>query len=117
MKKFILLLLMTVAMTVPSYGGKTAVPLKAHESGSLKELGERDRNPIRLPIVVYFDSDTNILEVWCDDDNIQAEVYVYDETGAVEAYSAYMNVTIQLSSSNPHSVLIKGDGWEGEAYL
>ena len=76
---------------------------------------EIDRNPINLPITVYYDSDTNILEVWCTDDNIQAEVYIYDESGAVEAYSPYMNVALTLTSSGSHSVLIVGDGWEAES--
>ncbi|MDE5757616.1 MAG: hypothetical protein K2H85_03275, partial [Allobaculum sp.] len=64
--------------------------MQIHQTGVLKDLGERERNPILLPLAVYYDSDTNILEVYCDDDNIQAEVYVYDESGDLEAYSPYM---------------------------
>lgn len=115
MKKIILLFLMAVAMATSAYSEKRAVPMRTHQNGENSEfLTKEHRNPINLPIVVYYDYDTNILEVWCDDDNIQAEVYVYDEAGAVEAYSPYMNVTIQLTSYNSHSILIKGDGWEAE---
>ena len=78
---------------------------------------ERERTPISLPIAVYYDSDANILEVWCDNDNIQAEVFVYDETGTVEAYSPYMNISLQLSSSGSHTILLKGDGWEAEGFI
>lgn len=72
---------------------------------------------MHLPISANFDSDTNILEVWCQDDNIQAEVFVYDENGNVEAHSPYMNVAIQLTSSCNHTLLLKGDGWVAEGKL
>ena len=117
MKKIILLFLMAVAMTTYTFSARRALPLHTHQSDSSKELTEEDRNPIYLPIAVYFDSDTNLLEVSCDDDNIQAEVYVYDESGSVEFYSPYMNVVLTLTPSETHSILIKGDGWEGEAVI
>ena len=103
-------------MTSSAFGGQRAIPLRTHQNGEQSEsLNNRDRNPINLPIVVLYDTNTYIIEVWCDDDNIQAEVFVFDESGAVEAYSPYMNMTLQLSSSTYHSILLKGDGWEGEA--
>ncbi|MDE5848907.1 MAG: hypothetical protein K2H38_02080 [Muribaculaceae bacterium] len=117
MKKIILLLVMVVAMTTSAFSGKRAIPLRTHQNGNHKENTEWIRTPINLPIAVFYDSDTNILEVWCDDDNIQAEVYVYDESGDVEAYSPYMNVTLTLTSSGSHSILLIGEGWEGEAVI
>ncbi|MDE6291498.1 MAG: hypothetical protein K2M16_08195 [Muribaculaceae bacterium] len=117
MKKFILLFLISVAMTGTVFSEKRAVPTQVHNGGQQSQNIEDDRCPINLPIAVYYDSDTNILEVWCDDDNIQAEVYVYSESGAVEAFSPYMNVTLQLTSSTSHYILVKGDGWEGECDL
>ena len=117
MKKFILLFLMAVAMATSAFSTKRAVPMKAHESGCLKDLGEVDRNPIYIPIAVYYDSDTNTIDVWCDDDNIQAEVFVYVENGTMEAYSPYMNISLQLSSSGSHTILLKGDGWEAEGFI
>ncbi|MDE6741319.1 MAG: hypothetical protein K2J58_03195 [Muribaculaceae bacterium] len=117
MKKIILLFLMVVAMTTSVISERRALPIRTHQSDSSNELTERDRNPIHLPIAVYYDSDTNILEVWCDDDNIQAEVYVYDENEGVEAYSPYMNICLQLTSSTTHSILIVGDGWEAEGTI
>ena len=80
MKKIILLFLIAVAMATSAFSAKRAIPLRTHEGDYSKELSEKDRDPINLPISVYYDSDTNILEVWCADDNIQAEVYVYDES-------------------------------------
>ncbi|MDE6194459.1 MAG: hypothetical protein K2M83_10820 [Muribaculaceae bacterium] len=118
MKKIILLFLMTVAMTTSAFSEQTAIPTQTHPNiEGNEDLTKRDHAPINLPISVYYDSETNILEVWCADDNIQAEVYVYDESGNVEAYSACMNVTIQLTPSPTHTIILIGDGWEAEAMV
>ena len=118
MKKIILLFLMAIAMTTSAFSARSQISLRTHKYGENSgSLNERDRYPINLPIAVYYDSDTNILEVWCDDDNIQAEVYVYNESGAVEAYSPYMNVRVSLTISNTHSILLVADGWEAEGEI
>lgn len=117
MKKIILLLLTAVAMATSAFAEKRALPMQVHNGGRLSHTIKEDRCPIDLPIVVFYDSDTNILEVWCDDDNVQAEVYVYDEAGTEEIYSPYMNVTFQLTSSTTHSIYIIGDGWEAEGAI
>lgn len=114
MKKIILSFLLAIAMASTVSGERTPLHMQTHQSGSQSSNLERERTPISLPISVFYDSDTNILEVWCDNDNIQAEVFVYDESGAEEAYSPYMNVAIPLSSYSHHSILLKGDGWEAE---
>ena len=117
MKKIILLFLMAIAMTSSAFSKQKSIVFLTHQTNSSKDNLEVDRNPINLPITVYYDSDTNILEVWCDNDNIQAEIYVYDESGAVEAYSPYMNVALILTTSGSHSIHIIGDGWEAEVSL
>ena len=117
MKKIILLFLMAVAMATSAFSEKRAIPLRTHQNTTSDINMEEEHSPIYLPIVVYYDSDTNLLEVWCDDDNIQAEVYVYDESGAVEAYSPYMNVALTLISSTTHFIHIIGNSWEAEGYL
>lgn len=118
MKKIILLFLMAVAMATSAFSEKRAVPMRTHQNGENSEyLTGVDRHPITLPIAVYYDSETNTLEVRCDDDNILAEVFVYDEAGAVEAYSPYMNVSLTLTSSNSHAILLIGNGWEAESKI
>ena len=117
MKKTILLFIMAVAMTTSAFSEQKAIPMQTHQTGSADLSIMEARDPINLPISVYYDSDTNILEVWCADDNIQAEVYVYDESGNVEAYSTCTNVTIQLTPSPTHTIILIGDGWEAEAMV
>lgn len=114
MKKTIFLFLLTFVMATSAFSEKKALPMQIHKTGQHSQNMERIRTPIYLPIVVFYDSDTTVLEVWCDNDNVQAEVFVYDETGAQEAYSPYMNVAIQLTSGGSHSILIQGEDWYAE---
>ena len=114
MKKLILLILMATAMSTLVFGERTPLPIHTHQTGTSGPDREKERVPIHLPIAVYYDSVTNLIEVWCDNDNIQAEVFIYDEAGALVTYSPYMNVTLQLTSTTNGSILIKGDGWEAE---
>ena len=116
MKKIILLLFMMIAMTPSVFSERQQQCLSTHQKVS-DSLNCEDRDPINLPISVYYDSETNILEVWCADDNIQAKVFVFDESGAVEAYSPCMNVTLTLTSSVSHSIRLIGDDWEAEGCI
>lgn len=110
MKKIILLMILLNSLTVMA-GERTDVHIDVSKTGDNTGMMDRERAPIRLPIAVFYDSDTNIAEVWCDNDNIQAEIYVYDENGAIEVYSPYMNVALQLTSNGTHYIKIIGDGW------
>ena len=114
MKKIFLFLFMVVAMTSTIMAEKTTIPIRGQIPG---EDLERNRNPINLPIKVIYDSDANAVEVWCDDDNIRGEIFVYDETGVLEGYSAYMNVSIELTNKSCHCIIIRGDYWESIGYF
>lgn len=114
MKKVILLLMMLVAMTTTVMSERKSPNLSAHEVGSYEDDSVIERTPIYLPIKVFYETDTKVIEVLCDNDNICGEVYIYDQSGELEAYSPYMNISIQLYSSGSHTIIIKGDGWVAE---
>ncbi len=112
MKKIIILFLLTFVMATSAFSEKKALPMQTHKTGQNSENREWIRTPISLPIVVFYDSDTNVLEVWCDNDNVQAEVFVYDETGELEAYSPYMNArNAEKIRQPPFSINKKYGSW------
>ncbi|MDE6022859.1 MAG: hypothetical protein K2G13_05080 [Muribaculaceae bacterium] len=110
MKKIILLMILLTSLTVMA-GESNDVHIDVNKTGDNSGVMGRERTPIKIPIAVFYNSDTNIAEVWCEDDNIQAEIYVYDENGAIEVYSSYMNIAFQLTSNGSHYIKIIGDGW------
>lgn len=114
LKRFFLFLIMTSATIGVANAEDVPIPIRTHTHPDELEV---DRTPARLPIKVFLDLATNIVKIWCDNDNIQAEVYVYDESGAIEVYSPYMNVCLQLISEGNHQILLKGDGWEAEGSI
>ena len=113
MKKIILLLFMMIAMTPSVFSERQQQCLSTHQKVS-DSLNCEDRDPINLPISVYYDSETNILEVWCADDIIQAESFDFDESDAVKAYSPCMMV---LTSSDSNYIPLIDNGWEAEGFL
>lgn len=104
-------MLMAASIAFTAIADDVPIPIRTHQN---PDKLERDRNPINLPIKILFDAENNLIKVWCDNDNIQAEVFVYDQSGNLEAYSSYMNVCLTLTSSNSHSILIEGDVWVAE---
>ncbi len=114
MKKFIFLFLLSSSLLLAFAGERTPTSLDVYGKGTPGISLERDRAPIHLPISVFYDSDKNAVEVWCDNDNIQAEVFVYDEAGILEVYSPYMNVILPLKSGVSHTIIIQNDYWYAE---
>lgn len=112
MKKIILLLAIVLTTTITTLAEPVNVHKETHEVIDFEDDFGINRNPLQLPITILYYPDQNVLEVWCDDDNIYGKVFVYDESGRQEAYSPYMNVSLPLSSTGNHSIIIKGDGWE-----
>ncbi len=111
MKRIFLMLFMATAMYASVSAENRPIPMRVHESAT-KPV--RPRAPLNLSIQVIFDSNTNMVTILCDNDNICGEVYIYDQSGELEAYSPYMNISIQLYSSGSHTIIIKGDGWVAE---
>lgn len=75
-----------------------------------------NRAPMRIPIDVVYDSDANMLEIK-GPESLQAEIYIYDMSGALENYSAILNTDFYALKPGAHVILIKGDGWEAEGTL
>lgn len=117
MKKIILFLFMAISIAITASADPVPVPKETHEIEDPNNDYGPDRSPINLPIKILYDAATNIVEVWCDDDNISGEVFIYNEAGALEEYSAYMNVEIELTNKGGHCIIIRGDYWESIGYF
>lgn len=95
---------------------KKELSLKFRSKGTSGAKGHIERAPIRLPIDVYYDYDTGIIEV-AGDDTIEADVTLCDETGAALDYSPVINATFTVEGLNPAYVLIEGENWYATAEL
>lgn len=102
---------MAFVLTATAATDEVSIPMRTHEDHKDPEV---NRAPINLPIKVLFNSTENTVSVWCDDDNVQAEIFIYEESGIMETYSPYMNVVLPITTTGTHSIIIKGDGWYAE---
>lgn len=119
MKKIFLMVFIALA-TVCSVSGKDgAAPSKRHlpitEKAKQNEF-KMHRAPMRLPIEVIHDSDTQTIEVSTDSD-LQGEVCLYHDGTLIDS-SPEINVTFPLPFSyGEYTVNITGDWWEATAVL
>jgi uncharacterized protein YcfL len=77
---------------------KQANPTKVH------------RSSFYLPIEVTYDEIGHTLTIVADDD-IDGEVYIYDNNNNIVAYSSCMNSTFILSSIGEYTIKINGEDW------
>ena len=116
MKKFLLLFIAALFFTGSMNAEKKELSLKFRSKGTSGAKGHIERAPIRLPIDVYYDYDTGIIEV-AGDDTLEADVTLCDETGAALDYSPVINATFTVEGLNPAYVLIEGENWYATADL
>lgn len=116
MKKFIILTAMFLLGVYSMSASRQAIYLSCHNNKVSGEKEHSNRAPMHLPIHVVYDSDTKVIEVK-GSESLGAEIYIYDEAGIVEDYSAYLNATFYILKPGTHVILIKGDGWEAEGMI
>lgn len=116
MKKLIILTAMFMLGVYSMSASRQAIYLSCHNDRVSGEKKHSNRAPMHQPIHVVYDSDANVIEVK-GSESLEAEIYIYDEAGIVEDYSAYLNATFYILKPGTHVILIKGDGWEAEGML
>ena len=116
MKKFIILAAMLLLGVHSINAARRAVYLSFSNNGMSGKKWKTNRAPMHLPIHVVYDSDANVIEVK-GSESLGAEIYIYDEAGIVEDYSANLNTTFYVLKPGTHVVLVKGDGWEAEGMI
>lgn len=116
MKKFLLLFIAALSISSTINAEKKELKLTYHRRVPSGNNSHIERAPIRLPIDVYYDSETGIIEV-AGDETLEADVTLCDETGAALDYSPVINANFTVEGLNPAYVLIEGENWYATADL
>lgn len=98
-----------------------ASTISAEEYGVFMEISMRNgssynkvnRAPRRIALEVVYDSDSSSVTVM-GDESLRAEVFVYDDSGELQAYSAALNSILFISTQGHHRIHIEGDDWTAE---
>ncbi len=111
MKKILLILTaLIVSYITPLTVNCENIPINIHRETDPDKNTSFDRAPMRLPIEVIFNADSNTIEVKAPE-YLEGEVYIQDSMFNLEAYSPTLNVLLQVSNRGPYTITIKGMGW------
>ena len=87
--------------------------LSTHEESSTKV----NRSMVQIPTLdVVYDSDTKTIRITSPESQV-ANVYIYDNNGAIVGYDNSLNTSIQLPSAISYTINIEGEGWYGIGYI
>lgn len=78
--------------------------------------GKVHRAPMRVPIEVWYDTATGVIEVSCPG-GTEAQVYLYDAMGNIVAFSPVANTFFNVSAPGLYTVLVEADGWYAEGTI
>lgn len=113
MKKFLSLLAALIFTgSFQSYAEKSKVYIEIYQSGHIDRGTVVKRSPMRIPIDVYYDDELRQIEFSSVED-LDVQVYLYDENGNTITYSPTINTTLNVSDgySGMVSIRIDGKGW------
>lgn len=113
MKQFLSLILVIIAIAFPSVAqnpkGNSPEPVKLEYNR--KDNSEKTlRAPMRINIEVFYDTETHIVEV-CGDNEMDAEVYLYNAAGDVVDYSPIVNAEFSITVSGSYTIRIESESW------
>lgn len=103
-------------INIASFAEKEKIPTDIHRTMDPNKSTQVDRAPMRIPIEVYYDFDTNEIEV-IGPDTIEAEIFIYNASRELESYSSVLNVSLPVLSPGNHTIIIKNDGWYMEGFI
>lgn len=115
MKKFLIgALACSIAFVAMAEGEK--VPIVIKKESTPIEKDKRERAPMRIPVEVYYDRDTRVVEI-VGSESVEAEVFLYNATGTLENYSPALNTEFRLISSGEYTVVIQADNWSATGII
>lgn len=110
MKKVIILVGLLIAIAHTTFAEQRGISMKFHRKIRPENNKDVNRAPMCLPIEVVYDSDTHKIEV-IGNESLEAEVFLYNESGTIEDYSSILNTDFTVWTSGTYIILIQGDGW------
>ena len=118
MKKAILLFSAIIAFALSAFAEEaTGVFMEIHKNGDEEDETKVNRSLVQIPtLYVVYDADTKNIRI-SSVESSQANVYIYDESGATVGYANNLNTIIQLPSSGSYAIYIEGEGWYGIGYI
>lgn len=116
MKKVIILAGLLLFMSFTAFADQRGVFMDIYIKSNPEKNMEVNRSPMRLSIEVIYDSDTHKIEV-TGNKAIEAEVFLYDVNGILEAYSSTLNTDFTVFTPGTYIIQIQSNEWYAEGKI
>lgn len=108
-KKFLISVLIgSIAFGAMAEGEKIPIIINKKDDSHL--TNRPDRALMRIPVEVFYDSDTRVVEV-VGSESIEAEVFLYNANNMLENYSPALNAEFNVVAPGEYIVFIQSDNW------
>ncbi len=116
MKKTVVLLITLIIAVFSALAEKHGIFMEYHRKSKPGTQTQVPRVPMKLPIDIIYDTEANLVEIVADD-TIDANVYVYNCSGAVVYYSSSVNTEFSIAPNECYTIIIDGEGWYAEGVI
>lgn len=109
MKQFLVLIVAMFSIAAWADSPPDPIPLETNPKEEPIH-GEIFRTPIQNLVEAFYDSDSHTVII-IGDPTVEAEVFLYDESGNIEDYSPTINATLKVSSKGSLTIVILSEHW------
>ena len=91
---------------------KSRVIIESYQTGHVDKSTAVRRSSMRIPIDIYYDEELRQIDIFSDED-INVQIYLYNEKGNIIAYSPTINTTLDVPDGYNGLIFIRieGDNW------
>ena len=118
MRNFFLLLSVIVSFALSAIAKETTgVFMEYHQRGNEESHPKMNRSLVQIPsLEVVYDSERKTVRITSPKSQT-ANVYIYDNNGAVVGFTNSLNASIQLPSVGSYTIYIEGEDWYGVGHI
>jgi len=116
MKKLIILTGMLAALSFATFAEQRGIYMEMNSKNKPHAYTQVNRAPMHISLDVIYDTDANCIIV-TGEESMAAEVFVYNESGEIEAYSSSLNASLPVATPGIHIIQINGEYWYAEGRI
>lgn len=116
MKKLIILTGMLAALSFATFAEQRGIYMEMNSKNKPHAYTQVNRAPMHISLDVVYDTDAKCITV-TGDESMNAEVFLYNESGEIEDYSSSLNAKLLVTTQGRHRIQIEGENWVAEGVI
>ena len=118
MKRFLIMIGVLLSIQMPLSAAKEDVPMSIAKKGQGNKFTTVKRAPMYVSLEIIYDDTAHVIEV-ISEEEVDAQVYIKGEDGAILGYSGCLNTTLNVPSGfiGILTISIECDEWTAEGEI